>query len=261
MVEMLISVMIGIFIILGAGVIYNSSRQTFEIRDAVAAANESSRFAIQDMRRTLVMAGRGIAGVFDSAADYYDGAVVADNGLRTFPVVNANGTAAETATGIVDIDSRGSSVIAIRYASGPAPCGQAGTIAANTTVRFLVNANNELECDDGVSSQPLISGVARMRALYGVDTDGDDYANTYWTASQVQADKARWINVVAIRVGMIINSAEVVLPSGTVLSDAQTLSLLGSDYVVPAADSNLFHKAVSTTFYLRNKHISIQKED
>ncbi len=262
LVEMLIASIIGIFVLLGAGLIYNSSRQTFEVRDAVAAATESARFAVQDLRRTLVMAGRGITESVDNGSVYYDGAaVVADNGVRTFPAVSANGSSAGAIARIVDIDDDGSSIVAIRYATGPAPCGKSGTITGTTTtVRFFVNANDELVCDDGVSSQPLISGVVRMRALYGVDTDGDGYANSYWNATEVQNDKARWHNVVSIRIGMIVNSAEVDLPNGTVLSDAQTLSLLGSPYTVPTADNDLFHKSVSTTFYFRNKHTSVARQ-
>jgi type IV pilus assembly protein PilW len=255
LVEMLVSLMIGIMIILGAGLVYNHSRQTFEVRDAVAAATESSRFAIQDLRRTLVMAGRGISKGLDGAEAY----AAADNGIRTFPAVGAGG--------IVDEDAGGSSIIAIRYASGPAPCGKTGTIAANTTVRFFVNEDQELVCDDGVDSQAAVAGVARMRALYGVDTDDDGFPNSYWNATQVQnavpsaaLSPPHWHRVVAIRIGLIINSAETELPRGTVLSDEQTLSLLGSDYDVPEDDLDLFHKSVSTTFYLRNLNAAMQRQ-
>ncbi|MCP4275821.1 MAG: hypothetical protein GY779_05650 [Gammaproteobacteria bacterium] len=261
-VEMLIATMIGIFIIAGAGKIYMDSKTTFMTRDTVAAATESARFAVQDLRRTLVMAGRGVTEDVDNATAY----TTVDNNLRTFPAVSADGSNASAVTGIVDKDDRGSSAIAIRYAIGPAPCGIAGTIAANTTVRFFVNANSDLVCEVvGGLSQPLVSGVARMRVLYGVDTDEDGYANAYWTAGQVDdrgtIPAGRWPNVVSMRIGMVVNSGNVELPKASRLAAAsETLSMLGSDYTVAAVDNALFHKTVSTTFFLRNLHTAVQRQ-
>ncbi|MEW8498336.1 MAG: hypothetical protein AB2699_07490, partial [Candidatus Thiodiazotropha taylori] len=92
-----------------------------------------------DMRRVLVMAGRGIIPENDNDSTYG----VTDNGLRTFPEISTDG--------IQDIDSNGSSVIAVRYASGPAPCGLAGTlggtVADTITVRFYLNADGDLICE------------------------------------------------------------------------------------------------------------------
>ncbi|MCP4996877.1 MAG: hypothetical protein GY934_24340 [Gammaproteobacteria bacterium] len=254
-VEMLIATLIGIFIIAGAGKIYMDSKTTFMTRDTVAAATESARFAIQDLRRTLVMAGRGVTEDVDDATVY----TVADNNLRTFPAVSADGSNASAVDGIVDIDNNGSSAIAIRYAIGPAPCGIGGTIVVNTTVRFFVNDNSELVCEVvGGLSQPLVSGVAQMRALYGVDRNADGYANAYWTASQVQSS-GLWHNVVSMRIGMVVNSGNVELPRASRLATgSETLSLLGSDYGV--ADNALFYKTVSTTFFLRNLHTAVSRQ-
>ncbi len=267
LVELMIATMIGIFIIGGAGKIYMNSKTTFMTRDTVAAATESARFAVQDLRRTLVMAGRGITEDLDHAAAY----IATDNKRRTFPVVSADGSDASAVKGIVDKDKNGSSAIAIRYAEGPAPCGKTGTIAGtNTTVRFYVNDNSELVCEvvtsatgDVELSQPLVSGVAQMRALYGVDTNADGYANAYWTASQVDdrgtIPASRWPNVVSMRIGMVVNSGNVQLPRASRLATTEKLSLLGSDYTV-SADNALFHKTVSTTLLLRNLHTAVQRQ-
>ncbi|MCP3667916.1 MAG: prepilin-type N-terminal cleavage/methylation domain-containing protein [Gammaproteobacteria bacterium] len=268
LVELMIATMIGIFIIGGAGKVYMDSKTTFLTRDTVAAATESARFAVQDLRRTLVMAGRGITEDLDHAAAY----ATTDNLRRTFPVVSADGSDASVVKGVVDKDKNGSSAIAIRYADGPAPCGTTGTIAGtNTTVRFYVNDNSELVCEVVTSatsvvklSQPLVSGVAQMWALYGVDTNADGYANAYWTASQVDdrgtVPTSRWPNVVSMRIGMVVNSGNVQLPRASRLAATEKLSLLGSDYTVPSKDNALFHKTVSTTLLLRNLHAAIQRQ-
>ncbi|MEW8497517.1 MAG: hypothetical protein AB2699_03345, partial [Candidatus Thiodiazotropha taylori] len=139
LISLMIASAIGFFIIGGAGKVYVDSKNTFNARSAIAAATENYRFAFQDMRRVLVMAGRGIIPENDSDTTYS----TTDNGLRTFPEIGTDG--------IQDIDANGSSVVAVRYASGPAPCGLAGTLggdAADTiTVRFYLNTDGDLICE------------------------------------------------------------------------------------------------------------------
>ena len=78
-----------------------------------------------------------------------------------------------------------------------------------------------------------------MKALYGVDDDADGYANRYLTATQVDAlDK--WRNIVSIRVGLVVDSAEQSQPLEMRSDTAQTLSLLGMNYTVPANDEKLY---------------------
>ncbi|MCP4996047.1 MAG: prepilin-type cleavage/methylation domain-containing protein, partial [Gammaproteobacteria bacterium] len=59
--SLLIAMAIGIFITGVAGKVYVDSKMAFLARSAVAATNENGRFAIDDLRRTLVMAGRGVS--------------------------------------------------------------------------------------------------------------------------------------------------------------------------------------------------------
>ncbi|MBT2988307.1 MAG: PilW family protein [Candidatus Thiodiazotropha sp. (ex Ctena orbiculata)] len=257
-VSLMIASAIGIFIIGGAGKVYVDSKNTFSARTAVAAATESYRFAFQDMRRYLVMAGRGVA-TSDDGADSYSGT---DNGLRTFPAIDGipDGIASgdETVSSPWSPDPEDSSVVAVRYASGPAPCGLAdNTLAAGTvTVRFLVDSDGDLICQayqGGVQiiAQPMVSGVAQMRALYGIDTDADGVANQYLTANQV--GNTRWVNVVAIRIGIVVKSGdEAELPSVFRPEDPETLDLLGAEFTAP--DSNHVYRSATTTISLRNLH-------
>ncbi|MCU7803193.1 MAG: PilW family protein [Candidatus Thiodiazotropha sp. (ex Lucinoma borealis)] len=248
-VSLLIASVIGIFLIGGAGKVYVDSKNTFTARSAITAATESSRFAIQDLRRTLVMAGRNIGEFVDGPEAYAS----PDNGIRTFPAVGA-------VNGIIDIDANGSSVIAIRYAGGPAPCGQAGTLATPATVRFYRDDDANLVCQVVETNfvQPLVSGVVIMRALYGVDTDANDIANQYLTATEVDTAN-RWLNVVSIRIGMITSSGDgTELPARYRPAAAEELDLLGMTFTAP--DTSHFYKSASTTISLRNLHSSVQKQ-
>ena len=253
LISLLIAMVIGLFLMGGIGKVYLDSKVAYVAREAVATASENARFSIEDLRRTLMMVGRGI----DAAVDNSDNYDKPDDGLRTFPALAANG--------IVDIDNAdgnlGSSVIAVRYAEGIAPCGGVGTISGVTTVRFLLDESSRLVCEiDGVS-QVLVSGVVRMRALYGVDTDVDGAANQYLTATEVEV-RQRWNNVVAIRVGLIVSSGHSPLPVqyrwNTDENGPEVLGLLGTNFTMP--DNTHFFKSVSTTILLRNLNTTVQRQ-
>ncbi|MES9896024.1 MAG: PilW family protein [Candidatus Thiodiazotropha endolucinida] len=261
LISLMIASAIGIFLIGGAGKIYLDSKNAFTARSAVASVAESSRFALQDLRRYLVMAGRGV-GENEDNPDAYSGA---DNFLRTFPAVDVDHTVAATSTGIINEDSSGNSVVAVRYASGPRPCGEEGApINSTHTVRFYRSDEGKLMCQSietvggaldtaNMYERPLMSGVVSMRVLYGVDTDigsfEDQIANQYLTATEVQ-NAGLWISVVAIRIGMVISSDTEELPYTYQPAVAEPLGLLGMD--VPTTDTSLAYKASSTTISLRN---------
>jgi type IV pilus assembly protein PilW len=260
-ISLMIASAIGIFIIGVAGKVYLDSKNAFNARTAIAAATENYRFAFQDMRRTLAMAGRGVSSS-DDGSDSYEGT---DNGLRTFPVVDGSpdgivsGAKAEGSPWSPAPED--SSIIAIRYASGPAPCGLADdTLEAGTvTVRFVVNDEGNLICQvfqSGVqlAAHPLVSGIAQMRALYGIDTNTDDpdgVANQFLSADQV--GEARWPAVVSIRIGLVVQSGDdILLPSAFRPADPETFNLLGTTFTAP--DTNHVYKSASTTISFRNLH-------
>ncbi|MCU7839190.1 MAG: PilW family protein [Candidatus Thiodiazotropha sp. (ex Troendleina suluensis)] len=257
-VSLMIASAIGIFLIGGVGKVYIDSKNTFNARTAVAAATESYRYAFQDMRRTLVMAGRGVA-TSDDGADAYGGT---DSGLRTFPAVNGipDGivSGANAAGSPWSPSPEDSSIIAVRYASGLAPCGLAdATMDGGTvTARFLVNDEGNLICQvfqggAQLVAQPLVSGIIQMRALYGLDTDADGVANQYRTASQVV--EADWVKVVAIRIGLIAQSGNgQELPNNFRPDTPEELDLLSSTFTAPNTDH--VYRAASTTISLRNLH-------
>jgi type IV pilus assembly protein PilW len=258
-VSLMIASAIGIFIIGGAGKVYIDSKNTFNTRSAIAAATENYRFAFQDMRRVLVMAGRGVS-ASDDGIDSYQGS---DNGLRTFPAVNGTHGIVSGTTGggsPWSPNPEDSSIIAIRYASGPAPCGVPDDVFTDTlTVRFLVNEEGNLICqvyrgDEELVAHPFASGIVQMRALYGIDTDTDDpdgVANRFFTADQMS--EADWPAVTSIRIGLVVQSGDnIELPGAFRPDDPETFNLLGTTFTAP--DTKHVYKSASTTISLRNLH-------
>jgi type IV pilus assembly protein PilW len=254
---------IGIFIIGGAVNVYVESKNTFNARSAIASATENYRFAFQDMRRTLVMAGRGISPSKDGKAAYTkktDNGTIFDNGSRTFPAVGASGIVSGTTVSdsLWTPNPEDSSIVAVRYASGPAPCGLKDNELADgtVTVRFLVNAKGELICEASQNAkntvtQPIASGVAQMRVLYGLDLNTNSVAERYLTAEKIADEE--WPSVVSIRIGLVVKSGDgIELPNSLRPSKAETFDLLGDKYTAP--DTKHVYKSASTTISLRNLH-------
>lgn len=251
LISLMIASSIGIFLVAGISTVFVSSKTTYNFRAAAALSYENTRFAIQDLQRYLVLAGRGIN---PDPSSYRSGV---DDGKRTFPAYISKGDAIKT-TGIVNIDNQGSSIIAVRYASGSKPCGESGTVSATTTIRFFINANSELVCEKvGVYQRPIVSGIIRMRALYGIDTDSTGSANQYLEASVVE-NEGRWDNVVSIRVGLITSSAELLIPSSFRPKNVESMGLLGTQYPLP--DTTHFFNSSSITILFRNLNKTVERQ-
>ena len=178
--------------------------------------------------------------------------------LRAIPALGAITTVGDT----VDGGATASDVVAVRYRRGPSCGGYINNTTAET-VRFLVDSVSEqLMCERSlagsvISKQPLVSGVKPMKVLYGVD-DSTWLCEPLSDTAQVNAE-SKWENIVTIRVGLVVNSAEYSKPVKYAFAFNTTLSLLGMDYIVPANDEKLY-RVFTTTVQLRNLNAIMQKQ-
>ncbi len=78
-----------------------------------------------------------------------------------------------------------------------------GNDAANPPSLYRASLNGSV-----YASEELVTGVEMMRILYGYDASGDGSASQYLTAAQVDALGPDWNNVVAIRIGFVVNTGE-----------------------------------------------------
>ncbi len=274
LVSLMVAVAIGIFLVGAVIKIYVDSKNSFITRNVVAEASENLRFALDDMRRIIVMAGRDIRGAEDNIP-----------GRRAFPPVStsASSAAANGAEFIYD-GGNDSDIIAIRYRRGPS-CGAYQAVPDIKTrpsmVRFLVtDADNDGVTDDLVcelktynsggsastTRQTLVSGIHLLKALYGVDDNDDGYADRYLTASMVNdtnvvsvpdGASTPWARVVSMRIGLVSGS-ESDLPAQLRKDTAGTLNVLGMDF--PEPDTSHLYRAASTTLLLRNFNPLVQRQ-
>lgn len=268
LVSLLIATLIGIFLVATVIKVYLDSKESFRMRDLVAEVSENERFAIEEMRRVLIMAGRDILAMEDQQAD-----------RRPFPPVE---TTANAGTGIVDGGTDDSDVIAVRYRRGPS-CGgylDIDIACRPAEVRFMVQ-DGDLVCaqttyldpnGSSCSASPttttrtLISGVHRLKALYGVDDDADGFANRYLTASQVEDDSlvsvptggaSPWSRVVSIRFALLLSS-ESELPARYRQENEPNLEMFGLE-IDPPDDAHLY-RVVTGTLAFRNLNPIIQRQ-
>ena len=251
--SLMIASAIGIFLVGAVLKIYIDSKNSFNMRSTVSEVAENQRFAIDDMRRILVMVGREIRAIEDTFPN-----------RRPFPLVGVNG--------IVDNGNSGSDTIAIRYRLGPS-CGNYQTVPLTnlpTMVRFYVNGNNELVCEmtvNGVKQTPdrvLASDVLLLKALYGVDDDADGYANRYLTPTEINNEGISWASVVSLRFALLFKSArEIPVPyQQTTTPDKTILGLQTSTMssIASQMDGKHLYRVASTTLALRNLHPTIQRQ-
>jgi type IV pilus assembly protein PilW len=232
--SLLIASSIGLFL---AGVVihvYVSAKSTHDHYQAAAAATENGRFALDDIRRTLVMAGRGLPPDADPASVFgrYGTGTGPDDG-------NSDAVAA-----------------AYRYA-GAVPCSGSADEVDDLVLgnRFEVTRGsatglNQLSCKVNDRNRvAIVSGVERLQVLYGVDVDADHYANQYLDGATVEG-RGLWGNVVAIRVGVLSGSAEFTLPVSARAERIETYELL--DRIVEVPNSTHAHRVLVSTIALRN---------
>jgi type IV pilus assembly protein PilW len=187
LIELMVAITIGLFIVSGIGAILVSMRTSFKAQDGLTQMQENARFLLTVLDTTVHNGG-----YFTDTVN-----VKADTALPAPASSNADGTtfaAAQFITGT----SGTSDTIDVRFQTatgdGLMNCnGDTNTSGANAvyTNSFAVNGSGQLTCavatNGGLpaAAEILIDNVSTMKILYGVDTDGDGSVDTYKPASAI----------------------------------------------------------------------------
>jgi len=234
LVEMMIALTLGLIILLVIGTVFVSSSQIFRVQDDNARIQESGRFVLEVIGRSIKQAGH---------ADIpFTGFKVAFSG----DAING----ADGGAGVAD-------TLTIQYDGviGDSDCEGTGVAAAGTIIQNFFNvdaANAQLRCDGEVNVTPPLVGVVPsgvvlaenvedLQILYGIDTVGDQSANQYVPTP------ADWNQVVTARVCVLVRS------------DKTNIATVGNNYLdcngtaVPVPADGRLRRAFSATFNLRNR--------
>lgn len=217
--ELMISLTLGLLLLTGIGTIYIGSNQTYRVQEQNARIQESGRYALDVIGRSLRQAG------------YW--AMPAGSAL---PVAGTAITSAAPATTVtVEYDGAGAS-----DCSGASP--------ARITEVFDLNANN-LRCTASTVTSPLISNVEDLQFLYGIDTTGDQSADQYTAAP------GNWNQVVSVRTCVLIRSEEqgITTSAQRFLNCAGALGTAAAGAEFTAATDRRLRRTFVATFNLRNR--------
>jgi len=256
LISLLIGATIGILLTGAAGKVYLDSRMAFAANEVVSATMENGRFAIDDLRRTLVMAGRLLqpdAPPFgDASTEMLDGQ---DPGAsdRIAVIYGSKEGCDDSATDAnrCQLDCLGN------------PIDGGNTTPYQAKIEFYLSTSaqggNQLMCsvDDG-HPEPLASGIETFQVLYGWDTDGDRYPNRYVNATTATAN-GLWSpkgRIVALRIGVLASSADMTLPQTARTEGETPFDVLDVTHTVspPSGSSKLdkYYRVYTSTISLRN---------
>lgn len=278
LVEFLLAMALGIFLIGGVSTVYISSKKTYNVRDQTSELDENARVALRALKQHVEHAGyasttgmivpnfilpTGTAVTAESCADgsmnVANTAIISASADRT--AANGGDTIGLTYLADRQLNSDCTGSVLISDPADPtdtSPClppdsvNRASSYIFNS---FEVGGNRsnsmgdtipELRCGGSLNAvlQPWAEGVENMQFQYGVDSNTDGSADNYWNATTVESNGA-WGNIISVRVGLLVRSVNPVFERAT------TESFQVLDELITTSDR--YRRSVyTTTIRLKN---------
>jgi type IV pilus assembly protein PilW len=240
LVELLIAMTLGLVILLAIGSIYLGSRQTFRMQDENARLQETGRYALEVLGRSIRQAG------------FWDmpiSPVATATAFGGTPITGTNGAAAAPDTVTVQYD----------WTNGARACDGSSAGAAGNRIQdgFSLNAAGQLQCEGQIAAAPiapgagqaLVDNVEDLQILYGIDTNNDQSVDQYVAAP------ANWNQVLTARVCVQARSAnQVNTAPQRFLNCNGALAIPGTTPFTTAAAGDLrLRRTFVATYNLRNR--------
>nr|CAA6828973.1 MAG: Unknown protein [uncultured Thiotrichaceae bacterium] len=236
LVELLIAMTLGFFLIAGVGTVYIGSKKTYKLQAQVAELDENARHAMRALKQHIAHAGYasstgvvldnyiiptgtdlaaleatcsdGVSNVSSMGpiAASFDGAGLAGDTIGL--AFMADGSLASDCTG---------GVLRSECLPPDAPSVEARLIYNSFSVGNSANRNSikglvpMLRCGGSrnASRQDMARGVENIQFLYGVDFNGDGSVDNYWNATTVDNSPVyAWGKIISVRVGLLVRSVE-----------------------------------------------------
>lgn len=246
LVEIMVSLTIGLIVLAAIGSVYLGSRQTYRVQEDNARLQEAGRYALEVIGRSVRQAGADAEMSFNPVT----GTPECNVAGVCVPVAGANGAAAAPDSLIVQFYAGREELNAGAWGSRDCTGGfvASGNVVTNT---FDVSAAN-LRCTGGVGGvQPLVSDIEDLQIIYGIDTSGDQSADQY------VATPGNWAQVVTARICVQIQSANnglAVTPQRFMNCAGALGTAVGAGAFTAAAVGDLrLHRSFVATYNLRNR--------
>jgi len=231
LIEIMIAMLIGLFLIGGVLQIFISTKQTYRMQENLSRMQENGRFAMEFLGRDIRMAGYWVCmtpagGDITGTNDNATSGDSIDDGTDT---ITFRADFAQLSSGAC-----GDSVNTVAaYYTDPR------SIIAYTIDGSVLRKRTNNQIND------LIEGVENMQLSYGIDTDSDGTPN-YYVSAPALTDPA-WNQVVSIRVSLLIRSMD-----NNLATQSLPYSFNGSIFT-PAAGDFRIRKIFTSTIAVRNR--------
>ncbi len=213
LVEILVALLIGLFLLAGLFVILQNTRRTSTNQTGLSQLQDEQRMAMSILNDIGQSAGYFDTNTYQNAQVLWNAAVaVAASGTTLAPGQALSGTHTSTTAPdklVVRYYTNGSA--SASYDNLVSCTGVGGTGGAATTyvnVFTVDTTSNQLYCSpDGIAANrvPLVAGVTNMQVYYGVSTQPNtNNVDTYLTADLMSA--ANWLNVTSMRITLTFNN-------------------------------------------------------
>ena len=287
-VELLVSLVISSLIVLASAAFFVSSSRSRDTQDAAGLLQDNARFLTEVLTKNIQQAGYqnyiygtlgatgrrevltpvdgqpDVRGYNNTAAGSSD---MLDNGAHDRSTNRVN----NSDTLILRFQGSGSpadgSMVDCLGRPQSAPTTPGDRIYSVFEVRSGASTGNEpeLRCKyynfgtGATSIEPIVRGVETFQVMYGVDTNGDTFVDSWLNAKQVDL-AGQWILVKSVRVGFVLRTPDRV----TVGSPAGTYTPLGANFtqntttdpgsqLVVSSDDGRLRQVVTFTVNLRNQ--------
>ncbi len=205
LVEIMIALLIGVFLLGGILQIFVSGKQTNRMQENLSRLQENGRFAIGFLSRDIRMAGFwGCMIPTSTEIDGTDGASGAPDSMTL------RGAFERT-----DVWNCGTPVVPAPTISCPKLADPANIYTDTTSIITYSIVNNALRRTTNcitTANADVVEGIENMQILYGVDTDPPTPQNKYGTpnyyVSANSLSAADWPKVVSIRITLTARTLE-----------------------------------------------------
>ncbi len=274
LVELLLAMALGLFLLAGVSTVYVSSKKTYNIRDQTSELDENARLALRTLKQHIEHAGyastTGIlvpnfilpTGHTVIAATCADGSSnVRNAGIISASADNASvwgDTIGLTYMADAELDSDCSGSRLVQPPATTSACLPPDAVVresryiynsfsvGSTRTNAMGDAIPELRCGGSrtIMTQPWAEGIENIQFQYGVDNNADGAVDNYWNATAVQGAGV-WDDILAVRVGLLVRTVDPVFDRAV----AENFQVL--DQVINTSDR--YRRSVyTTTIRLKN---------
>jgi type IV pilus assembly protein PilW len=250
LIELMVAMVIGLFLILGVTQIFISNQRTYLFQQGQMGNQENGRFALAILSQELLKAGyRSSLGTV----------IPADNSLNgcTFPPGASVVALSETSLCIqyqarskLDVTCQGTALpagdrdsIAVPYSATAVPSAPRPKIVERISLDL---ANKAITCTTGTTSQQLVTGVQDLRFEYGSDPSDPKSVSIFSTAPPTGI-------IAAVRFSALMQSPGTSIIRDNTAAVAAALKEWNGRYGTTYSDTSSIYQIVQGTIMVRNQ--------